>query len=108
MNINLGDVQSDAAGDAFNPDQRKHRIFRASPACVHFRALAYCVSKGVDQLTCARIGAPGVRVNAVNPGVVVTEIHKRGGMRKLRLEPRTLTPSGESAMPRKLPNWFSI
>jgi NAD(P)-dependent dehydrogenase (short-subunit alcohol dehydrogenase family) len=46
--------------------------------------LAYCVSKaGVDQLTrCAALDlAPkNVRVNAVNPGVVVTEIHKRGGM----------------------------
>ncbi len=46
--------------------------------------LAYCVYKaGLDQLTrCAalELAPKGVRVNAVNPGVVVTEIHKRGGM----------------------------
>ena len=46
--------------------------------------LAYCVSKaGVDHLTrCAAIEmAPlGVRVNAVNPGVVVSNLHRRGGM----------------------------
>jgi len=46
--------------------------------------LAYCVSKAaLDQLTrCAslELAPKGVRVNAVNPGVVVTQIHKRGGM----------------------------
>jgi NAD(P)-dependent dehydrogenase (short-subunit alcohol dehydrogenase family) len=46
--------------------------------------LAYCVSKSaVDQLTrCAALElAPlGVRVNAVNPGVTVTNLHRRSGM----------------------------
>lgn len=46
--------------------------------------LAYCVSKaGVDQLTrCAALElAPhGVRVNAVNPGVTVTNLHRRSGL----------------------------
>jgi NAD(P)-dependent dehydrogenase (short-subunit alcohol dehydrogenase family) len=46
--------------------------------------LAYCVSKSaIDQLTrCAALElAPrGVRVNAVNPGVVVSNLHRRGGM----------------------------
>lgn len=46
--------------------------------------LAYCVSKSAfDQFTkCTALdlAAKQVRVNSVNPGVIVTNIHKRGGM----------------------------
>ncbi|MFN2501061.1 MAG: glucose 1-dehydrogenase [Pyrinomonadaceae bacterium] len=52
--------------------------------------LAYCVSKAaVDQFTrCSalELASKGIRVNAVNPGVVVTNIHKRGGMDEARYE----------------------
>ncbi|MFN2447240.1 MAG: glucose 1-dehydrogenase [Vicinamibacterales bacterium] len=45
---------------------------------------AYCTSKAaLDHLTrCAALdwASRGVRVNAVNPGVTVTNLHRRGGM----------------------------
>ncbi|KAK6617697.1 hypothetical protein RUM44_005285 [Polyplax serrata] len=46
--------------------------------------LSYCMSKAaVDQFTTCvalELASQGVRVNSVNPGVIVTEIHKRSGM----------------------------
>jgi NAD(P)-dependent dehydrogenase (short-subunit alcohol dehydrogenase family) len=50
--------------------------------------MAYCVSKAaVDQLTRAAaldLAPHGIRVNAVNPGVVVTNLHRRSGMDEAR------------------------
>ena len=73
--------------------------------------LAYCVSKaGVDQLTrCAalELAPKGVRVNAVNPGVVITEIHKRGGMSEADYEKflehsKTTHPLGRVGDPKEI------
>jgi NAD(P)-dependent dehydrogenase (short-subunit alcohol dehydrogenase family) len=70
--------------------------------------LAYCVSKSaVDQLTrCAAIEmAPlGVRINAVNPGVTVTNLHRRSGMGEAQYaafleRSRTTHPLGRPGRP---------
>ena len=49
---------------------------------------SYSVSKAaVDQLTrvaALDLASKGVRVNAVNPGVVITNLHRRGGMDEAR------------------------
>jgi NAD(P)-dependent dehydrogenase (short-subunit alcohol dehydrogenase family) len=72
---------------------------------------SYCVSKAaVDQLTrCAALDlAPkGVRVNAVNPGVVVTNLHRRGGMDTARYaefleRSRTTHPLGRPGTPEEI------
>ncbi|HEX6182909.1 MAG TPA: glucose 1-dehydrogenase [Pyrinomonadaceae bacterium] len=87
MNVNLRSVFHLMQLAAPHLEKRPGNIVNVS-SVTGLRAfpgvLAYCVSKaGVDQLTrCAalELAPKGVRVNAVNPGVVVTEVHKRGGM----------------------------
>jgi NAD(P)-dependent dehydrogenase (short-subunit alcohol dehydrogenase family) len=75
--------------------------------------IAYCVSKaGVDQLTrCAALElAPrGIRVNAVDPGVVVTNLHRRGGMDEGKYQSflehsKTTHPLGRVGQPEDVAN----
>ncbi len=75
--------------------------------------LAYSVSKAaVDQLTrCAALDlAPkGIRVNAVNPGVTVTKLHKRGGMneadyKKFLEHSKSTHPIGRVGKPEEVAN----
>ena len=70
--------------------------------------LVYCVSKAaLDQLTrCAALDlAPkGIRVNAVNPGVVITNLHRRSGMTEEAYEAflehsKTTHPLGRAGTP---------
>jgi NAD(P)-dependent dehydrogenase (short-subunit alcohol dehydrogenase family) len=79
---------------------------RAFPGVV-----AYCVSKaGLDHLTrCAALDlAPrGIRVNAVNPGVVETNLHKRGGMsdedyERFLLNAKSTHPIGRHGQPEEI------
>jgi NAD(P)-dependent dehydrogenase (short-subunit alcohol dehydrogenase family) len=73
--------------------------------------LAYCVSKAaVDQMTrCAalELAPKGVRVNAVNPGVVSTSLHRRSGMdeaayRSFTERSRTTHPMGRVGAPEEI------
>jgi NAD(P)-dependent dehydrogenase (short-subunit alcohol dehydrogenase family) len=87
LNVNLRTIFNLMQGALPSLIERKGNIVNVS-SVTGLRSfpgvLAYCVSKaGLDQLTrCSalELASKGVRVNAVNPGVVVTEIHKRGGM----------------------------
>lgn len=73
--------------------------------------LSYCVSKaGLDQLTrCSalELAPKKIRVNAVNPGVVVTNLHKRSGVpeesyRKFLEHSRTTHPIGRVGDPEEV------
>jgi NAD(P)-dependent dehydrogenase (short-subunit alcohol dehydrogenase family) len=73
--------------------------------------LAYCVSKAAaDQLTrCAalELASAGVRVNGVNPGVVETNLHRRGGMNQEAYaafleHSRTTHPLGRVGQPQEV------
>ena len=87
MNINLRTVFYMMQKCAPHLEKTKGNIVNVS-SVTGLRAfpnvLAYCVTKAaIDQLTrCSalELAPKGVRVNAVNPGVVVTNLHKRGGM----------------------------
>jgi NAD(P)-dependent dehydrogenase (short-subunit alcohol dehydrogenase family) len=73
--------------------------------------LAYCASKaGVDQLThCAalELASRGIRVNAVDPGVTVSNLHRRGGMGEDKYQgflehSKTTHPLGRVGQPREI------
>ena len=72
---------------------------------------SYAVSKAaVDQLTrvaALDFAASGVRINAVNPGVVVTNLHRRGGMDETKYaefleRSKTTHPLGRPGRPEEI------
>jgi len=73
--------------------------------------LAYCVSKaGLDQFTrcvALELAPKGVRVNAINPGVTFTELHRRSGMDEEKYETflehsKTTHPIGRIGQPKEI------
>lgn len=114
MNINLRSVFNLMQLALPHLEKKKGNIVNVS-SVTGLRAfpgvLAYCVSKaGLDQLTrCAalELAPKGIRVNAVNPGVVVTNIHRRGGMSETDYETfleksRTTHPLGRAGEPEEV------
>ncbi|MCB9090802.1 MAG: glucose 1-dehydrogenase [Calditrichae bacterium] len=87
MNLNLGAVVHLSHLAVPHLEARKGNIVNVS-SVAGTRAfpgiLSYCISKaGTDQFTrCAalELAAQGIRVNAVNPGVVETRLHLNSGM----------------------------
>jgi NAD(P)-dependent dehydrogenase (short-subunit alcohol dehydrogenase family) len=73
--------------------------------------LGYCVSKAaIDQFTrciALELAPQGIRANAVNPGVVVTNLHKRSGMeddayQKFLEHSKTTHPLGRVGAPEEV------
>ena len=73
--------------------------------------LSYCVSKaGLDQFTRAvalELAPRQIRVNAVNPGVTVTHLHRRGGMDEIAYQKflehsKTTHPLGRVGQPEEV------
>ena len=73
--------------------------------------LAYCVSKAaIDQFTrctALELAPQGIRVNAISPGVVVTNLHKRSGMeddayQKFLEHSKTTHPIGRVGTPEEV------
>lgn len=114
MNINLRSVFYVMHKCVPHLEQTKGNIVNVSSVTgprAFPNVLAYCVSKaGVDQLTrCSalELAPKGVRVNAVNPGVVVTNLHKRSGMDEEKYEQflehsKTTHPLGRAGNPNEI------
>jgi NAD(P)-dependent dehydrogenase (short-subunit alcohol dehydrogenase family) len=66
----------------------------------------YAASKGaVDTLTfglAQEVGAEGIRVNAVNPGIINTEIHARAGFPNRVRDAGAATPMGRAGEPEEV------
>ena len=73
----LGHLEKQAAGSIINNASILGTVGFAGAA-------AYTASKhgvlGLTKVAAIEYATKGIRVNAVNPGVVVTDLHKRAGM----------------------------